>query len=102
LDGTDLKRGVIEPEGFPIEYLPENEAIKVLGKHIQNGSEPIFYYFNEGWPTDTANNPLVEASRLSDTKFIQVSLKVNADPDRPTGEYLLQPYVQLRNLKDNL
>lgn len=102
LDGTELKRGVIEPTGFPVDYPTGNEVVKILGEHIQNGSDPIFFYYNSDWPTDTVNNPLGTSGRLSDTRFIQISVKVNANPDRTESDFVLAPFAQLRNLKDNL
>ena len=102
LDGTELKRGIIEPIGFPITYPVENETIVVMTEYVQNNTSPVFYYYNDDWPQDTTNNPLAVGSRLSDTRFIQIDLRVNADPSRQEAEYSLSPYVQLRNLKDNL
>ncbi len=102
LEGNELKRGVIKPTSFPFQYLPENETVSTISEYITSGIEPIFYYYNGNWPDDQTNNPLPLSERLSDTRFIQVVLKVNVNPDRPTGEYLLKSYAQLRNLKDNL
>ena len=102
LEGEELKRGVIEPTGFPVTYPSENEAVKVMTEYVRNGSDPVFYYYNRDWPTDTTNNPLPLAQRLNETQFIQVFFKINVNPDRPEGEFVLSPYVQLRNLKDNL
>ncbi len=102
LEGNELKRGVIKPTAFPFQYLPENEIVSTISEYVIGGSEPIFYYYNGNWPSDQTNNPLPLGDRLSDTRFIQVVLKVNASPDRVSGEYLLKSYAQLRNLKDNL
>lgn len=102
LEGTQQKRGVIEPTDFPVSYPVENETVKVLSEYVQNGTQPVFYYYNGDWPTDTTNNPLPAVSRLSETRFIQLSLTVNADPSRPESDFYLSPYVQLRNLKENL
>ena len=102
LDGTEIKQGIIEPTGFPVTYPTEFEAERILTELVQNGADPIFYYYNGDWPTDTTNNPLAPAVRFSDTQFVQISLRINADPDRKTQEFTLAPFVQVRNLKDNL
>lgn len=102
IEGNELKRGVIEPSGFPAEYLPENEVVKILTEYVQNGEEPLFYYYNGDWPEDEVNNPLISVQRLANLRFVQLNLKINSDVQRSEAEFLLQPMVQIRNLKNNL
>ncbi|MBI2009579.1 MAG: hypothetical protein HYS86_00220 [Candidatus Chisholmbacteria bacterium] len=102
LEGVELKRGIIEPTDFPVSYPTENETVKVLSDYVQNGAQPLFYYYNGAWPTDAVNNPLNVESRLSDTRFVQLFMTLNVDPTRPESNFNLSPYVQLRNLKENL
>lgn len=102
VDGNSLKQGIIEPSGFPVEYLTENEVVKILTEHVQNESEPLFYYYNGNWPDDEVNNPLASGARLANTRFVQLNIIINADPDRAEAEFVLSPTVTIRNLKDNL
>jgi len=102
LDGTVLSKGVIEPVGFPPTYPAEDEKVKVLSENIRNGEEPIFFYYNGNWPADIENNPLPSGNRLSDTRSIGFLLKLNADSNQPDKDYILESYVQIRMLKENL
>lgn len=96
LEGTMLKRGVIEPTSFPVEYPADQEKIKVLTETVQNGGNPLFYYY------DGNNNLLAQLGRLNETTFIRIVVTANSNPDRPEGNYQLESFAQIRNLKTNL
>lgn len=102
LNGTDFIKGVIEPSGNPITYIEQNEATSTLSQYVQNGGDPIFYYYNGDWPGDIINNPLPTPSRLVDTKLMRVYLKINITPDRSPTYFELESSTQIRNLKTNL
>ncbi len=99
LSGTQFIRGVINPVGFPATYPSSDEKIKVIAENVQNGSNPVFYYYNGDWPDDTVNNPLPSPARLSDTKLMKVRLEIGNSTD---NLYILESYVQIRMLKNNL
>lgn len=99
LTGTQFVKGVINPVGFPATYPSANEIVKVLADNVVNGTNPIFYYYNGDWPDDTVNNPLPSPTRLSETKLMKVRLEISKDNQNP---YILESYVQIRNLKQNL
>lgn len=101
LSGTQLTKGVIEPTGYPATYPSANEKAKVVTQNIRNGANPIFYYYNGDWPQDQVNNPLPTPSRLSDTKLMKVYLELNTE-NEPSKNFVLESYVQLRMLKQNL
>jgi type II secretory pathway pseudopilin PulG len=101
IDGSDFKKGVIEPTGFPPVYItdPQDpdfaEKIFILSKYVRN-QPPIFHYF------DGNLQELSPPARLKDTKLMRVYLVVNVDPNRPPQDFVLESDVQLRNLKTNL
>lgn len=95
LDGENLKRGIIEPTGHPVQYLLQNEKIITITSYVRN-QPPIFRYY------DGQNNELPAPARLKDTKLMMVYIVVNVDPARPPEDFVLESYVQLRNLKTNL
>ena len=102
LDGSTLYKTTTEPQGYPAIYPAENEKTKLLTENVQNGEEPVFYYYNGSWPQDTENNPLPIADRLSDTRLIKIYLKANPEAGVPDKDYILQSFVQVRMLKENL
>jgi prepilin-type N-terminal cleavage/methylation domain-containing protein len=95
LDGSDFKKGVIEPEGWPIKYPSQKEKIIVLSAYVRN-QPPIFHYY------DGDGNELSPPSRLKDTKLMKLNLVINVDPNRPPQDFTLESQVQIRNLKTNL
>ncbi len=95
VEENNLKKGVTDPAGWPIEYAPENEKVSILSNYIRN-SPPIFRYF------DGQGVELPSPSRLKDTKLMKVFLVVNVDPSRPPKDFEFETTVQIRNLKNNL
>lgn len=102
LDGTNLKKGIIEPTTPPTIYPPANETVKILSPYVRNHDLPIFKYFNGDYPGDVINNPLPTPTRLLDTKLMQVTLLINVDESRAPNSFILESQTQLRNLKTNL
>lgn len=101
-DAYTLKKGVIDPEGYPVVYPPENEKIVILSEYVRNEGEPIFYYYNGDWPNDQENNPLAVPARLSDTKLMRIYLKLNTAEGPERKNFILESYTQIRMLKENL
>ena len=102
LDGANLSKGVIEPVGFPATYPPSEEKIKVISENVRNESIPLFYYYNEGWPEDSINNPLTTPASPSDIKLVKIFIRINTSANEPNKDYVLESYAQLRMLKENL
>jgi len=90
---NELKKGVINPTGFPIQYPSEQEQVTILSSYVRN-IPPIFRYFDAKGRELTAL-----PARLKDTKVIEVYLVINVDPNRPPQDFELRSSVQLRNLK---
>ncbi len=101
-EGNNFKKGVTEPNGNPLEYNLLNEQLTTITEHLITTSTPIFFYYNGNYPGDTQNNPLTTPADVTEVKLIRIHLIINVDPNRPPPDYLLDTFVQLRNLKDNL
>jgi len=101
LSGNQLIKGVTEPTGNPPTYDLTKEKVAVVSSNIRNGTAPIFYYYNKDWPTDTTNNPLPSANRISDTTLIKVILRENTNPNSPNTDYVMESEATLRMLKLN-
>jgi type II secretory pathway pseudopilin PulG len=93
VQGTEFKKGVIEPTGIPVTYPLDQEKVSVITSYVRN-IPPIFEYFDQ-------NGNKIEdyPARLKDTKVMKVYLVVNVDPNRPPQDFELKSSVQLRNLK---
>lgn len=99
LNGTQLLKGILEPTGDPLEYDENNESEVVLMANVRNGSDQIFTYYSGDYPSDTT--PLT-STNMSEVKYIQMRLIIDADPAVDPPAVDVQSQVQLRNLKTNL
>lgn len=102
LQGTNLSKGIIEPVGYPVTYPSANEKVKIVSENVQNGTIPIFYYYNGDWPQDSINNPLPQPIDVSEVKLMRVYLRTNTRTNDPQSDYVLESVVQIRTLKENL
>lgn len=102
LDGTDLKKGVIEPTMDPVTYPPANEKITIITSKADTTAGPIFRYYDGNWPTDTTNNPLPPANRILNTRFINIYIKIDIATNYGSQPFELSSGVQVRGVKDNL
>ncbi len=99
LDGTNLIRAIIKPSGDPVLYNEADEQAAVIVTSIRNGATPIFTYYSGDYPAD--QTPLAPAD-LTEAKYIQFHLMIDADPNVPPPPIDVISQVQLRNLKTNL
>ena len=99
LDGTDLKRGVIEPSGQPPGYTdPEVES--TLANYVVNDTENIFTYYDQDYEGTASFLPFpVNKSLIS---LIRIDLIIDVDSNTPPDPMTTTTEAQLRNLKENL
>lgn len=90
-----LKKGVIEPVGWPPEYPSDQEKITVISRNVMNNfrGETLFTYY------DKDNNLLPLPARVEKTTFMCFKVIVNVDPNKPPRDFNLSSCVQIRNLK---
>jgi hypothetical protein len=98
LNGNTLSKGIIEPVGDPTVYSTTTEKVKIVSDIIRNGTNSMFTYYNNSWPNDTTNNPLVLAKRISDTRLVKVYLKANPKTTADQFDYIVESEVRIRML----
>lgn len=101
LDGSDLIKEIIEPSGYPPIYDSLSKTISTVSENVVNGNIPIFYYYNEDWPSDTTNNPLPADNRLGETSTIKIYLIVGSGGNSEK-KYAVEVSSQIRSVKENL
>ena len=105
IDGTNLKRIVIEPIGQPATYLPGNAVEKIISSYVINDAvtgNPVFTYYNSDYPSDVINNPLVDPVDITEVSLVKIQLDVNVNPNKIPNTSTIETFVQIRNLKSNL
>jgi prepilin-type N-terminal cleavage/methylation domain-containing protein len=95
LQNNNLKRGIVDPTGYPAQYILSTEKTSIISAYVRN-LPPIFRYY------DGNGFELPAPARLKDTKTMMLYIVINIDPLRPPQDFVLESYVQLRNLKTNL
>lgn len=101
LDGSDMKRGVSDPitDTAPVTYPDGDDSVSIIATRIVNTeNQPVFYYYNENYPGDQVNNPLVTPVSVGDVRLVKIHLLMNIDPARAPDNVNIQSFVQLRNL----
>lgn len=100
INGTELRKGVIEPLGYPVTYPPGNEQVRVITDNVRNGALPLFYFFSGNFPTQ--GNPLSVPADPDSIKLVRVHVRLNEKVNDPQGDYVLESNTAIRTLKNNL
>jgi hypothetical protein len=100
LQGTTLKRGVINPSGNPLVYSAGSEVVTDLIKDVRNGATPIFTYFDSTYAG--TSTPLIQPVAPTSVRFVKIYLLLENDPNKAPASFEVTNQVLLRNLKDNL
>lgn len=102
LEGSDLKKGVTQPTGFPVTYPTENEVITILSMYVRNDTDPIFYFYDATWAGTDTNDYLTTPASPNQVNIIRLNLEININPAIAPNPFILESYVNVRNLKENL
>ena len=102
LNGNQIIMGITDPtNGTPKSYPAGDQQTQIITDYIVNGtSVPIFYYYNQDYPGDTANNPVDTPANVADVRLIKILLKININPNRAPDNISMESFVELRNLND--
>jgi len=102
LQSGQLKMGIARPTStIPKTYPMGDQTVKVIANKVVNDANtPIFFYYNNNYPGDVANNPVSEPVDISIVRLIKVSLKINIDPNKNPEPMGMESFVELRNLND--
>ncbi|NTV40806.1 MAG: prepilin-type N-terminal cleavage/methylation domain-containing protein [Candidatus Moranbacteria bacterium] len=97
-----FKKGVTKPiAGSPVTYPVSDETTVVIADYVVNtSSDPIFEYYNNKYPIDLANNPLINPA-TSEIKLVRINLWVNIKPLTAPDNVNLESFVEFRNLNEN-
>lgn len=100
LDNKSIKKGVIKPAGSPLRYLAVNEIVTVSAQNIDNGTTPIFEYFDKTY--DGTTSALALPVNVSSVRLVKITVIIDKSSVRSPAPMRITTQVSLRNLKDNL
>lgn len=97
-----LMLGVSNPIATnPVTYPAGDDVVTIVTNYVVNESgDPIFFYYNDDYPGDTVNNPLVTPTSVGEIQMIKVHLYVNINPVHAPDNINIESFVDLRNLHD--
>jgi type II secretory pathway pseudopilin PulG len=99
LDGTIIKKGVVDPVGSnPPTYPAANEVITEVVHSVVPGT--LFQYFDEGYPPEIG--PLASPVDVSNVRMITVTGTTDRDPARPPLPTTLSITITIRNLRGEI
>lgn len=95
LNGSVLRKGVINATGTPPAYNSADEQVSVISEYVRNSAQsvPVFRYFNASSTEVTAGTATTSIS------YVQMNLVINVDQYRLPGEFTLRSNAAFRNLK---
>lgn len=94
LSSTTLYRGGINPVGSPATYAGQTETTSLVIPNIQNGTTPIFRYF------DANGTELASPVNIRQIASITITILTDVDPNRSPVTYTLSANATLRNLRN--
>lgn len=102
LSNGSIYRGVTKPNAtVPVTYPVGDQTTTLLANYISNTpSDPVFFYYNKDYPSDTTNNPLATPVRVENVRLIRVHLLVNIDPVHAPDNINVESFAELRNLNN--
>lgn len=100
-DGS-IYRGITKPNAaVPVTYPSGDQTTSLLAQYISNtNADPVFFYYNKNYPSDTINNPLATPVAVQNVRLIKVHLLVNIDPINAPNNINVESFAELRNLNN--
>src|SRR3989344_7148797 len=95
-----LKVGVTDPNtAVPVAYPAGDTTVTGMTNYVVNeATDPVFFYYNGDYPSDTINNPLTTPASVGNIQLIKIHLFVNINPVHAPDNINIESFVDLRNL----
>ncbi len=100
LDGTDIKKGVIQPSGNPLNYNGTEEIVTIANYVVNTIVDvDLFEFYDETYPVTTT--PLIVPDNLTDIRVVRIQVELEKDPDKTPVPLHVETVASIRNLKSN-
>lgn len=98
LDGTDLKKGVVNSSGTPLAYDDNTETISTISDDVQNSAQSValFSYYN------ASGTPVTNMASTTDVIFVTADIIVNVNPLNIVNDFRLRSSATMRNIREAL
>ena len=99
VDGTILKKGIIKPDGNPLEYNFANEVVTDMVHDLDENLGTIFHYYGQDY--NGTGSALTQPVNPMTVKMIKFYLLLEADPHMSPEPIEVEASGEIRNLKTN-
>ena len=95
LDGTDIKRGIVESAGDPPTYATSTEVVSTVSQYVRNEDlgVPLFTLY------DKDGALMSDYNEIDELAFVILRVVVNLHPERAPDDYELRTSAALRNVE---
>lgn len=101
VSNNSLYRGVVQPSGSPAVYTG-TESSSVVQNDVANGTNPIFYYYDESYD-DSSDSALTQPVNIAQITYIRMDIEVlKRTSTSLTDKFSVNAGTALRSLKTNL
>ncbi|HEX3095846.1 MAG TPA: prepilin-type N-terminal cleavage/methylation domain-containing protein [Patescibacteria group bacterium] len=102
LSNGKLYKGIIKQSGSPVNYNGTETSTLVQNDIANNGSTPLFYYYDNTFD-DNTDNPLTQPVNIANVTYIKLNIQVfKKGTANATGYYTVNSGAAIRSLKTNL
>lgn len=102
LNGTDLKRSVVNPAGNPLTYsttTAQESLVTVLRNVVASTTAPLFLYYDKNYAG--TSSPLTAPFSVDAVRHVRITIVVDESPSQLPPPITVSSNVSIRNLKDN-
>lgn len=100
LVGKELKKGVTKPSGNPLSYSAANEVVTVAVNDVANGSESVFYYYDQNY-SSASGTAMTLPINIPSVRMVGIKLMLEEKPNVAPVPFYIESKVEIRNLKSN-
>jgi hypothetical protein len=100
VDGTILKRGIIQATGNPLSYSGTEDVVELAHSVVNlSESKPLFLYYDDTYTgTEAALSAPID---VTEVRVVRVRLELDSDPTQEPAPLAMESVVAIRNLKEN-
>ena len=101
VSGTTMYKEVIAPSGTPLTYNQANKKTSTFMTGVRNISAgvPTFQYYSASYIGGAGGEVVPGTGNVQDIRLVKVTVRIDADPNKPPAATDITSQVSIRNLK---
>jgi prepilin-type N-terminal cleavage/methylation domain-containing protein len=101
VSGTTMYKETIAPTGAPAVYNVANKQTSTFMTSVRNISDGIstFRYYSSAYTGGSGGEVVPGTGNVQDIRLVKVTVRIDADPNKPPAPMDISTQVSIRNLK---